>query len=1151
MKNSDSRYWLIPLLAAFAIYVPLSSAPPSPDQQPSAQPQFPALVQLVPLPTPTPTPAPAPAQDRAPGEAAKLLCDYFGSKQNLDQDAQGRTGPQDFDPKNLRGDYCRVKSIKELNRGGQPAPDKQGSDKYDIEYMIATLPDPKDSRFDHLFDRYQDAIQRAIGRAGYIFDRYWLPWDRSRTAAPVVSPTDPRAPQMAMATRHLYEPGVILFRHIKDGTSSNDGTSSKDGTSSNDGTSSKDSNRLLLLFLVGETPTSGIHKVAFRNALWQIEKIAGWEESKTEKEESKAEKKELRILSPCFSGSDASLATLLKAWIDEHKNLAGLEVRIFSGSAITVREDLLEEIAPGKVSFQATVIHNERAMDKFYEYLEDRDSWSNRNDSGPRVAWLSEAVTASGQRVSKKERKAVPTLSLTFPLHISQLRIEAAKINLQRDEAAKAKAITAKAPDIALPMREAGSPTSKDIVPLFSQVETVTMDLTLDEALSAIRRERIRYVGVTATDVQDRIFLVREIRKQCPNVTIVIYGTDLLYLHSESYLDFQGALIISPYPLFGLNQLWTYPFDGYERRLQFSTQSAQGLYNATLALLGKTDRMLEYGCPLKEYKKGNNRYPALWLGIVGRNGIWPVTAFDVFDSKNPTEKASYTLPVLYKSASSGLGKNPKLGLSGNYWSPTGLGILLLIAVICLFLSLVCLTQLAIFWGRGRDPNQWRERRFSPGRRIIELSQELEREIKERKVRLCLRPFAWIRRGWLGRVFGAEQIYRYPRDRRTYLMCCSFSLVAITLFISSVAMLPAWIRYEMAKGEKWYPSLFVIADMILVLALARICWLAASITRRHLRWPLVAWLALGLVAAMIACIIRRDQDLWLGVIAVMIFGFAWVVLCWLVCRPAVRFIEWGFHEFKREWFRHRNPDAPAEMASPADYPPDLASRIFRYFRDRFEAVVALGVGAAMVTFVVLGLIEIFHAKTPEQIPEQVFFFLRATELASGVSVLLPALLIGLAAFLSFFASLRRLNLAERMPCLPKSQECPDDAKPFLHFDHVETKSFKGLKVLENRVKEMIVCSNAPRELSAVFVISILYWLLYLRNFIPSVDGRWFDCFFKLGFFVAPLLLTLAFLRFVRAVGSAQEVVATFVMASADFTIRRRAFRGETIRIATTG
>jgi hypothetical protein len=1001
MKSSDSNNWLIPLLAAFAIYVPLSTTSSSPDQQSSAQPQSPALIQMVSLATPAPAPTPGPG--RVSGEAAKLLCDFFGAKPDLDQDAHGRNSgqkqaqpnaPQDFDPKNLRGDYCRVKSIRDLNKIDDMAPAE-----YKIEYLIATVPDPKDSRLDYMFDRYLDVIQLAIGEAGYTFDHYWLPWDRSRTAAPVGLPADPKSPQMAMATRYLYDPGVILFRGDK---------------------------RVLLLFLVGETPTGGIHKVAFQNALWQIEELAGWRESKAKE----AAEKELRIISPSFSGSADSLATLLKTWINGYETPP--KVRIVSGSATSInKNDLLDKIGWEGVSFQTTVLNVQEANDKLYAYLRDIDPQSRRVDDGPHIALLSEASTGHGQSVRAELQG--PILSLTFPLHISQLRVEAARQSPSRDEAAKA--LAAKDFDLALPMSEAGSPASKDIVPLFSPVETVTMKLALDEALSAIHRERIRYVGVTATDVQDRIFLVREIRKHCPNAMIFIQTDDLLYLHPESNLDFQGALVASTYPLFGLNQLWTYPFAGGKSRLQFSTYTAQGMYNATLALLDKKDLMLEYGSPFYKYKDGETRYPALWLGVIGRNGIWPVKTFDL---KIPPDENGYTLSVSTKSSSSGVGENaePQLGLSGNYWSPTGIGILLLIGGICLFLPLVFLTQSILFWGRSKvdkgRPDQWREGRSKLSRAIIGRILELEREIEEGNVRTWLRPFAWVRRGWTGQVFGDEEFYCYRLDRRINLACCCVSLVIVTLFISSVAMLPAWIRWEMTKGEpfktRWDQDLAfgAIAGTILVFALAAFFWLAASI-------------------------------------------FGWMISGW------------------------------------------------RHFRGHIGALLALGVGAAMITFVALGLLEIFRVKPAElleKIPEQIFFFLRSTELSSGVSILLPGLLIGLAIFLSFFAALRRLNLAERMPCLREPQQRPGDAPQFLRFDHEQAESFKGLKVLEDRVKEMIVCRiiEVPGAALAVFVIFILYWRLFLQRFIPSVDGWAFDLFFKLGLYIAPLLLAWSFLRF---------------------------------------
>jgi len=231
MKNSNSNDWLIPLFAAFAIYLPFSTTAPSPDQQSSAHSQSPALIQVVPTPTPTPAPGPG----RVPGEGARLLCDFFGLEPEQDHNV-GLNPQQKSEAENRRGDYCRIKSVLNSKTSKRPSPLI-----YDeIEYLIATVPDPKDSSLDHQFDRTLDAIRRAIESADFTFDRFWLPWDRSKTAAPPMLATDPKAAQMA--TRHLRDPGVILFRGSK-------------------------SKRLLLLFLVGETPTSGIHRVAFQNAV--------------------------------------------------------------------------------------------------------------------------------------------------------------------------------------------------------------------------------------------------------------------------------------------------------------------------------------------------------------------------------------------------------------------------------------------------------------------------------------------------------------------------------------------------------------------------------------------------------------------------------------------------------------------------------------------------------------------------------------------------------------------------------------------------------------------------------------------------------------------------------------------------------------------
>ena len=999
MKNSDWRNWLIPLLAAFAIYIPISSIPPSPDQQPSTQPQSPALVQMVPLPTPMPTPEQAPG--RVSGEAAKLVCDFFGAKPVSDKGAQvwkkGQkqappTVPQDFDPKKLRGDYCKVKTIPELNGGG-----KSKLDNYEIEYLIATVPDPRESRLDHQFDRYLDAINRAIEKAGYNFDHCWLPWDRSRTAMPVASPTDPKAPQVAMTPRHLQEPGVILFRSRRE-----DVNKSGPGDSGN---------KLLLLFLVGETPTGGINKVAFKYALYQIRGIDDRKRLGATAEKAEKAKKTLRIIGPSFSGSADSLAIALSSWRQEYKE--PLEIKVCSGTATLIDKDyFLNKIGKENSSYHATVAWFEKVSDEFYEYLKRLDSDikpANNDAVAPtRIAFLSEAASGAGHEVRKRinsvgqimeppsgkaeptinvrmeinsagrnedqsssSKRRPPILSFIFPLHISQLRIEAARQRRSRDEAAYA--LTLKDPNLALPMGEVGGAGSRDIVPLFSSLETVTMELALSEELDAIRRERIRYVGMTATDPQDRSFLVSEIRKHCPNAALFVFANDLLYLHSESNPDFWGALVVSSYPLFGLNQLWTYPFRGGRNREQFSNHQSQGIYNATLALLGEYDGMLEYGYPFEKYEKGGQRYPALWLSMVGRNGIWPVKAFKI---DNPNKEQTYTFPVEVPPSDAGASNaggeakpTPSFGVYGHYRFPTGLLILLLIGVICLSLSL-----------------------FRPGR--------------------------------LAQIFGDEEFYRYRLDRRINMVSCRVSLAVITLFISSVAMLPEWfMQEEMTKEEVFsYPSLMYRA-------------LSA------------------------------------------VFVFALVVIIWCV----VRLIWWM-----------------------------ISGR--RHFHGFMWYLLALG-GAAMITFFGCGLIKIFRFKPTE---EQLFFFLRTTGLASGVSILLPGLLIGLAAVLSFFASLWRLNLTERMACLRKPRQQPDEAPQFLDFDHPGAGSFEGLKPLENNVKEMIVRPiHDDRMWWLIVIVSfLLYSFYFLRHFIPSVEGPAFDWFFILGFYLVPLALFLALVRFFR-------------------------------------
>src|SRR5215510_12277944 len=102
----------------------------------------------------------------------------------------------------------------------------------------------------------------------------------------------------------------------------------------------------------------------------------------------------------------------------------------------------------------------------------------------------------------------------------------------------------------------------------------------------------------------------------------------------------------------------------------------------------------------------------------------------------------------------------------------------------------------------------------------------------------------------------------------------------------------------------------------------------------------------------------------------------------------------------------------------------------------------------------------------------------------------------------------------MPCLCNHRPLPDDAKQFLRFDHEGAKSFNGLKDLEDRIQKMIVCPifRLPGVTPLTILILVGYGYFFVRQFIPSVDGRHFDWFFKLAFGAVPLMLVWMMIRF---------------------------------------
>jgi hypothetical protein len=470
-----------------------------------------------------------------------------------------------------RGQSCSVDPLQSQGTGTA------------VETLIAAVPDPLQTRLGYEFDRFVEAIERGVESSGYTLDCFELPWLAwgSGDVASVES----------RIQRGEQQPGRILFR-------------GKDATKPS----------FLEVFLVGEMPTRGMHTQALSEALRRAKERCLPTTGCTE----------MRILGPAFSGSVLSLRTALQGSLREELSCARPRVRVVSGSATSVRrEDLgLAE----SDSFEATVYPDERVLTAFIQSPSLLPGGLDQDPSSRRIAVLVEGNTGYGRAIKDAIKGGPSIVAVPFPLHISSVRQAYERRKAEAKKGTEGNPLA----DQTLPLLSEKSDAARDVLPPFSELDTNSVELILSRILTTIGRERIEYVGVFATDVKDRLFLAEEVLAHCTNASVFTFDSDLLYGRSDA-LD--GMLVYSAYPLFAMNQRWSYPFTA-SMRLQFVSGNAQGVYNATVALLQgqdapSSDGLLEYGEP---FDRPLEHKPPLWLSVVGRNGLWPVRYLSGLDS---------------------------------------------------------------------------------------------------------------------------------------------------------------------------------------------------------------------------------------------------------------------------------------------------------------------------------------------------------------------------------------------------------------------------------------------------------------------------------------------------------------------------------------
>lgn len=646
--------------------------------------------------------------------------------------------------------------------------------KYSLDFIIATVPDPVDSRFAYFFDSAIDSIQRAFESDSYVLDRFDLPWSETSGAGYGTGADTGR--------EYRQDPGLLLFRGL-----------------------GKQEHKLFLVFLVGESPTSGLEKPVMASALRQLSSFFPWGPGYNQLPDDlhKLTRNDvgstIKILGPTFSGSAVSLDFTLRdwlAWVRGGPAKTGKlrpTVQIVSGTATAIDTGKYFMFGKGdSQAFQAVVPPDSVAMKVALGYI--------RSLGYSRVAMLTEASTAYGQdqkykseeksktspktgrglpqapkKESRAERKKPPEppqpeiLNLPFPLHISQLRTASEKQRLSQQQSVP-ETLNNTPPQVHLQEGEKYQP--QETPPSFSQLGVSSADLVLSSLLSTISREGIHAAGILATDVRDTIFLAREIHQHCPGTLVFTVNADLLYAHPDVSASTRGMLVFTPYPLFNLNQVWTPPYTGWvtpgrgASRLQFSSQFAEGVYNATLALLRQETKMLDYGKPFQAGKPKDPAKPALWVTVVGRKGLLPVKLL------RWSNDGKYSLTVNRPHE-----RTPAIGEEGIYTAGSVFGIVLLSCILIAFSRLVIhqYHSPASTNGEGRS-------------------------------------------SWASRLLGEPITRAYRQQARLFLLACLVCLLNAYIVLSAAYFLPAIVGWRLgavlAGGDvRWLVGLGLAATLV--------------------------------------------------------------------------------------------------------------------------------------------------------------------------------------------------------------------------------------------------------------------------------------------------------------------------------------------------
>ena len=492
-------------------------------------------------------------------------------------------------------------------RWGLPA----GNSGIEINTLIAIVPDPVRTNMALQFDRTVDSLLAAAGEYQYMSSYYWVPWKEQSAR---VRSTE-ASPEKEQDSTSEHEPGLIIFKYaprLPDPTQSTPQSSTESAFT-----------RVLYLFLVGETPTSGIDGLQIQKAFKYQDELAT---SNAKVFRSfKNDPHHLSLIGPTFTGSAASVRQAVETFLKNHEDTSvsvngatGTQLALFHMTATSDTQHSTDSKrgyrVSEKVEYRSFSYDSTYSLNQLLKLLTQSSSSSNPT----RVAVLSEDGTTFGSASSHPITRgaSIEPLNIRFPRGIFLLRNAQAENARSEPTSPDAPA----SPYLRLSLKDANS---FDSVPQLSRENTpLSQEAQLMTIARQLQRNGSEFIVISATNVLDQLFLAQFLHRACPDARLLFYSGDLLFEREIDNVPFVGTLTFTPYPLIGTGSALA---RGNQSRA-YPDSISQAYFNAASYTIW--DPKSEKSPAIAGYRNilepSDKLHPTLWVTAIGSDGYYPL-----------------------------------------------------------------------------------------------------------------------------------------------------------------------------------------------------------------------------------------------------------------------------------------------------------------------------------------------------------------------------------------------------------------------------------------------------------------------------------------------------------------------------------------------